>query len=121
MKGDETVQIIRLHGLDTVQALCVSPQQQQRPAGQQVNTQLIKSERAMDQCVQSSLSSQCHLKQEAEQQRADGFPQLQQISNNLATDLYNVSDRSPVGNILNVNPPTSTRSTTHTSSRAAAP
>ncbi|KAM9353661.1 CREB-regulated transcription coactivator 2 [Symphorus nematophorus] len=64
-----------------------------RPMGQQVNTantQLIKNERAMDQCVQSSSSSQCHVKQETEQQqRADGLPQLQQISHNLATDLYN--------------------------------
>ncbi|XP_041798824.1 CREB-regulated transcription coactivator 2 isoform X2 [Chelmon rostratus] len=61
----------------------------QRPMGQQVNAQLIKNERAMDQCVQSSSSSQGHVKQETEQQRADGLPQLQQISHNLATDLYN--------------------------------
>ncbi|XP_076592798.1 CREB-regulated transcription coactivator 2 isoform X3 [Chaetodon auriga] len=60
-----------------------------RPMGQQVNAQLIKNERPMDQCVQSSSSSQCHVKQEAELQRADGLPQLQQISHNLATDLYN--------------------------------
>nr|XP_029138307.1 CREB-regulated transcription coactivator 2-like isoform X2 [Labrus bergylta] len=63
-----------------------------RPMGQQVNTanaQLIKNERAMDQCVQSLSSSQCHVKQEAElqaeQQRGGGLPQLQQM----ATDLYN--------------------------------
>ena len=66
--------------------------QQQRSMGQQVNSaneqQLIKNERPMDQCVQSSTSSQCHVKQEAEQQ----LPQLQQISHNLATDLYNVSN-----------------------------
>ncbi|XP_031735494.1 CREB-regulated transcription coactivator 2-like isoform X2 [Anarrhichthys ocellatus] len=67
---------------------------QQRPMEQQVNTvnsQLIKNERPTDQCVQSS--SQCHVKQETEQQaeqhQADGLPQLQQISHNLATDLYN--------------------------------
>ncbi|XP_041648973.1 CREB-regulated transcription coactivator 2 isoform X4 [Cheilinus undulatus] len=67
-----------------------------RPMGQQLNTanaQLIKNERPMDQCVQSLSSSQCHVKQEAEQQaeqqRAGGLPQLQQISHNLATDLYN--------------------------------
>uniref|UniRef100_UPI0037E7F4D3 CREB-regulated transcription coactivator 2 isoform X3 n=1 Tax=Semicossyphus pulcher TaxID=241346 RepID=UPI0037E7F4D3 len=67
-----------------------------RPMGQQmntVNTQLIKNERAMDQCVQNLSSSQCHVKQEAEQlaeqHRAGGLPQLQQISHNLATDLYN--------------------------------
>ncbi|XP_068567676.1 CREB-regulated transcription coactivator 2 isoform X2 [Cebidichthys violaceus] len=67
---------------------------QQRPMEQQVNTvnsQLVKNERPTDQCVQSS--SQCHVKQETEQQaeqhRADGLPQLQQISHNLATDLYN--------------------------------
>ncbi|XP_078027431.1 CREB-regulated transcription coactivator 2 isoform X3 [Epinephelus lanceolatus] len=65
-----------------------------RSMGQQMNTansQLIKNERPMDHCVQSS--SQCHVKQEAEQQaeqqRAGGLPQLQQISHNLATDLYN--------------------------------
>lgn len=55
--------------------------------GQQVNaanTQLIKNERAMDQCGVQSSSSQCHVKQ-------DGLPQLQQISHNLATDLYSVS------------------------------
>ncbi|XP_074539458.1 CREB-regulated transcription coactivator 2 isoform X4 [Halichoeres trimaculatus] len=69
---------------------------QQRPMGQQLNTanaQLIKNERAMDQCVQSLSSSPCHVKQEAEQQleqqRPGGLPQLQQISHNLATDLYN--------------------------------
>nr|XP_046256885.1 CREB-regulated transcription coactivator 2 isoform X2 [Scatophagus argus] len=61
-------------------------QQQQRLMGQQANTQLIKNERAMDQCVQSS---QCHVKQESEQQRVEGLPQLQQISHSLATDLYN--------------------------------
>lgn len=57
--------------------------------------QLIKSERPMDQCIQdssASMSSHCHVKQEGEQQRADGFPQLQQISHSLATDLYNVSN-----------------------------
>ncbi|KAG8010918.1 CREB-regulated transcription coactivator 2 [Nibea albiflora] len=45
----------------------------------------------MDQCglQSSSSSSQCHVKQEVELQRADGLPQLQQISHNLATDLYN--------------------------------
>lgn len=79
----------------TQQSRCVSLQQQ-RQTGQQVNTQLIKSERPMDHCVQSSSSSQCHIKQEAERHRADGFPQLQQISHNLATDLYNVSDCSTV-------------------------
>ncbi|XP_035529123.1 CREB-regulated transcription coactivator 2-like [Morone saxatilis] len=65
---------------------------QQRPMGQQVNTanaQLIKNERAMDQCVQSSSSSQCHVKQETEQQRAGSLPQLQQISHNLASEFYN--------------------------------
>ncbi|CAJ1061351.1 CREB-regulated transcription coactivator 2 isoform X2 [Xyrichtys novacula] len=67
--------------------------QQQRLMGQQANTQLIKNERAMDPCIQSLSSSQCHVKQEAEQQaeqqRAGGLPQLQQISHNLATDFYN--------------------------------
>ncbi|XP_035862169.1 CREB-regulated transcription coactivator 2-like isoform X2 [Sander lucioperca] len=67
-------------------------QQQQRPMGQQANSQQIKNERLMDQCVQSS--SQHHAKQEAEQQTEQhraggGLPQLQQISHNLATDLYN--------------------------------
>lgn len=52
------------------------------------NTVVIKSEGSMDQCVQSS-SSQRHVKQEAEQQRGGGLPQLQHISHSLATDLYN--------------------------------
>ncbi|XP_032374843.1 alpha-protein kinase 1 isoform X2 [Etheostoma spectabile] len=64
---------------------------QQRPTGQQGNSQQMKNERPMDQSVQSS--SQHHAKQEAEQQteqhRAGGLHQLQQISHNLATDLYN--------------------------------
>ncbi|XP_063736120.1 CREB-regulated transcription coactivator 2 isoform X2 [Eleginops maclovinus] len=63
--------------------------EQQRPMGQQLttgNSQLIKNERPMDQCVQGS--SQCLVKQEAEQ-RAGGPPHLQQISHCLATDLYN--------------------------------
>uniref|UniRef100_A0AAQ4RT82 CREB regulated transcription coactivator 2 n=1 Tax=Gasterosteus aculeatus aculeatus TaxID=481459 RepID=A0AAQ4RT82_GASAC len=64
---------------------------QQRPMEQQANGQLIKHERLTDQCVQSP--SQCHIKQETEQQtaqnRAGGLQQLQQISHNLATDLYN--------------------------------
>lgn len=69
------------------------------------NTLLIKNEGGMDQCVQSSSSSLCQMKNEAElqaeQQRGGGgggggLPQLQQISHNLATDLglYNVSGRS---------------------------
>ncbi|XP_034408906.1 CREB-regulated transcription coactivator 2 isoform X2 [Cyclopterus lumpus] len=61
------------------------------PQTNTVNSQLMKNERPTDQCVQSS--SRCHLKQETEQQveqhRAGGLPQLQQISHNLATDLYN--------------------------------
>ncbi|KAM7421637.1 hypothetical protein PAMA_015678 [Pampus argenteus] len=66
-------------------AVCL---QQQRSAGQPgSNAQLVKSESALEQCVQSSSSSQRHVKQEAEQQRAGGLPQLQQISHNLATDL----------------------------------
>lgn len=80
-----------------VRCWCVSPQQQQqqqRPAAQQ---QLIKSERPADQCVQTSSSSQCHVKQEVESQRGDNFPQLQQISHNLASDLYNVSVVPPCG------------------------
>uniref|UniRef100_A0A3P8TW36 CREB regulated transcription coactivator 2 n=1 Tax=Amphiprion percula TaxID=161767 RepID=A0A3P8TW36_AMPPE len=60
---------------------------QQRPMGQQMNTGIIKSESALDQCIQTS--SLCQVKQEAEQQRAGGLPQHQQISHNLATDLYN--------------------------------
>lgn len=71
----------------------VFQQQQQRPAAAQ---QLIKSERPVDQCVQTS-SSQCHVKQEVELQRGDNFPQLQQISHNLASDLYNVSVVPPSG------------------------
>ncbi|XP_069392948.1 CREB-regulated transcription coactivator 2 isoform X2 [Paralichthys olivaceus] len=62
--------------------------------GPQVNTSnaaLIKSESALNQCIQSSL--QCQVKQEPEQQaeqhRVCGLPQLQQISQSLATDLYN--------------------------------
>lgn len=67
--------------------------QQQRPTASQVNSQLVKCERTMDQCIQSSQAFQCPVKQEAEQQqRVDCFPHLQQISHNLATDLYNVSD-----------------------------
>lgn len=74
----------------------VSPQQQQqRPAAAQ--QQLIKSERPADQCVQTSSSLQCHVKQEVESQRGDNFPQLQQISHNLASDLYNVSVVPPSG------------------------
>ncbi|XP_039974780.1 CREB-regulated transcription coactivator 2 isoform X1 [Xiphias gladius] len=68
---------------------------QQKPMGLHVNTtntSLIKNESALDQCIQSSSSSQCQVKQEAEQQaeqqRVGGLPQLQQISHNLATDLY---------------------------------
>nr|XP_020473025.1 CREB-regulated transcription coactivator 2-like isoform X2 [Monopterus albus] len=53
------------------------------------NTLLIKNESALDPCNQSSSSSECQVKQEAEQQRAGGLPQLQQISHNLAADLYN--------------------------------
>ncbi|XP_037308739.2 CREB-regulated transcription coactivator 2 isoform X2 [Pungitius pungitius] len=64
---------------------------QQRPMEQQANAQLVKHERLTDQCVQSP--SQCHIKQEPEQHtaqnRAGGLQQLQQISHNLATDLYN--------------------------------
>lgn len=71
---------------------------------QQANGQLIKHERLTDQCVQSP--SQCHIKQETEQQtaqnRAGGLQQLQQISHNLATDLYNVSDHKTTTNIHNV-------------------
>lgn len=77
----------------------VLPQQQQRPAAAQ---QLIKSERLADQCVQTS-SSQCHVKQEVESQRGDNFPQLQQISHNLASDLYNVSVVPPSGCSLRYN------------------
>ncbi|XP_071324788.1 CREB-regulated transcription coactivator 2 isoform X2 [Trachinotus anak] len=69
---------------------------QQRPMGQHMNatsTSLIKNESALDQCIQSSSSSQCQVKQEAEQQveqqRVGGLQQLQQISHNLATDFYN--------------------------------
>ncbi|KAM8870952.1 CREB-regulated transcription coactivator 2 isoform 6-T7 [Spinachia spinachia] len=62
-----------------------------RPMEQQTNAQLIKHERLPDQCVQSP--SQCHIKQENEQStahnRAGGLQQLQQISHNLASDLYN--------------------------------
>lgn len=73
----------------------VFPQQRQRPAAAQ-QQQLIKSERPADQCVQTS-SSQCHVKQEVESQRGDNFPQLQQISHNLASDIYNVSAVPPSG------------------------
>lgn len=59
----------------------------------------------MEQCVQSSSSSQCPVKQEAEPQRADGFPQLQQISHHLATDLYNVSDRRAATRTHSTTPP----------------
>lgn len=59
------------------------------------NTSLIKNENVLDQCIQSSSSSQCQIKQEAEQQveqqRVGTLPQLQHISQNLSTDLYNVS------------------------------
>ncbi|XP_040899596.1 CREB-regulated transcription coactivator 2 isoform X2 [Toxotes jaculatrix] len=67
----------------------------QRPMGTHANTtnaSPIKNERALDQCTQSSSSSQCQVKQEADQQAEQqrvGLPQLQQISHNLATDLYN--------------------------------
>ncbi|XP_022617729.1 CREB-regulated transcription coactivator 2-like isoform X2 [Seriola dumerili] len=68
-------------------------QRQMVPHMNTTNTSLIKNESALDQCVQSSSSSQCHVKHEAEQQveqhRVGGLPQLQQISHNPATDLYN--------------------------------
>ncbi|XP_068613278.1 CREB-regulated transcription coactivator 2, partial [Brachionichthys hirsutus] len=57
--------------------------QQQRPPPP------IKSERTTDRFLQSSAPSQCRVKQELEQQLADGLPQLQQISHELASDLYN--------------------------------
>ncbi|XP_026226221.1 CREB-regulated transcription coactivator 2 isoform X2 [Anabas testudineus] len=67
-----------------------------RPMGPQMNTtntSLIKNENVLDQCIQSSSSSQCQIKQEAEQQveqqRVGTLPQLQHISQNLSTDLYN--------------------------------
>ncbi|XP_053287973.1 CREB-regulated transcription coactivator 2 isoform X2 [Pleuronectes platessa] len=67
------------------------------PQGNTSNAGLIKSESALNQCIQSiqsiQSSSQCHVKQEPEQQaeqsRGCGLPQLQQISQSLATDLYN--------------------------------
>ncbi|XP_029360403.1 CREB-regulated transcription coactivator 2 isoform X2 [Echeneis naucrates] len=69
-------------------------QRQMAPHVNTTNTPLLKSESTLDQCVQSSSSSQCQVKQEAEQQAEQqraggGFPQLQQISHNLTTDLYN--------------------------------
>lgn len=64
-----------------------SQQRPMAPQGNTANSQLIKNERPMDPCVQSS--AQCHVKQETEQHRAGGLPQLQQISHNLASDLYN--------------------------------
>lgn len=48
----------------------------------------MKNEGALEQCVQPS--SLCHVKQEAEQQRAAGLHQ-QQLAG-LSPDLYNVSD-----------------------------
>ncbi|XP_026172457.1 CREB-regulated transcription coactivator 2 isoform X2 [Mastacembelus armatus] len=69
---------------------------QQRSMGPQVNTTnalLIKNEGALNPCIQSSSSSQCQVKHEAEHQveqnSVGGLPQLQQISHNFATDLYN--------------------------------
>ncbi|XP_067367842.1 CREB-regulated transcription coactivator 2-like isoform X1 [Channa argus] len=69
---------------------------QQRPMGPQLNTtntMPIKNENVLDQCIQSSASSQCQIKreseQQAEQQRVSGLSQLQHISQNLTTDLYN--------------------------------
>ncbi|XP_028984498.1 CREB-regulated transcription coactivator 2 isoform X3 [Betta splendens] len=62
---------------------------QQRPMGPQMNTTnaaLIKNENVLDHQTQSS--SQCQVKQEAEQQ-IGGLPQLQHMSQNLAADLYN--------------------------------
>ena len=61
------------------------------------NVPPIKNEGALDQCIQSSSSSQCQVKREAELQRVGGLPQLQQISHNLATDLYSVSHLCSVG------------------------
>ncbi|XP_068179371.1 CREB-regulated transcription coactivator 2-like isoform X2 [Antennarius striatus] len=58
------------------------------PLGQQAGAPLIKNERTMDRCLQSPPSSQGHIKQETEQQTADGPPQLQPISHSLASDLY---------------------------------
>uniref|UniRef100_A0AAV2MFS6 Uncharacterized protein n=1 Tax=Knipowitschia caucasica TaxID=637954 RepID=A0AAV2MFS6_KNICA len=49
---------------------------------------LIKSEMCLDQCG-SSTSCPNQLKQEAESDQRRTLPQLQQISHNLATDLYN--------------------------------
>lgn len=63
----------------------------QRAAAPQGNTHLVKSEQVMEQCVQSSQSSPCPLRQEVERQpqRAEAFSQT---THHLSTDLYNVSD-----------------------------
>lgn len=62
---------------------------QQRPMGPQTSAAPpVKSEGVPEQCVQTSSSSLCHAKQEAEQQRAGGFHQHQQHAG-LPADIYN--------------------------------
>ncbi|AWP15854.1 putative CREB-regulated transcription coactivator 2-like [Scophthalmus maximus] len=66
-------------------------QQQLHRLQQQLHLQNLRNQHMQQHfgtCVQSS-SSQRHVKQEAEQQRGGGLPQLQHISHSLATDLYN--------------------------------
>ncbi|XP_054636940.1 CREB-regulated transcription coactivator 2 isoform X2 [Dunckerocampus dactyliophorus] len=61
----------------------------QRPGSSQANTPLVKNKSALDQYLHGSLTSQCQVKQEAELQRSGNLPQLQQMSHNLSSDLYN--------------------------------
>ncbi|XP_077432030.1 CREB-regulated transcription coactivator 2 isoform X7 [Vanacampus margaritifer] len=56
-------------------------QQQQQRAG---SSPLVKNNSALESYLHGTLTSQCQLKQEAEQQRSGNFPQL-----HLTSDLYN--------------------------------
>ncbi|XP_061838936.1 CREB-regulated transcription coactivator 2 isoform X2 [Nerophis lumbriciformis] len=61
----------------------------QRQGSSQANQLIPKNKSALDQYLHSSLTSQCQGKQEAELQRSGNLPQLQQMSHNLSSELYN--------------------------------
>ncbi|XP_037130811.1 CREB-regulated transcription coactivator 2-like isoform X6 [Syngnathus acus] len=59
-------------------------QQQQHTSSSHVNSPLAKNNSALEAYLHGALTSQCQLKQEAEQTRSANFPQL-----HLTSDLYN--------------------------------